>query len=266
MDVSLLHGALLSLAALTFLEIVLGIDNVIFITIVADKLPPQQQARARTIGLWVAMVLRVLMLFGLVWVTRLDVAAFHLPEVLRPMAEAFTGGAGAHGEPGSAADAFMTVTLKDIVLIGGGLFLLAKGTLEIHHEMSEVHDAETRPRPTGFMAAMAQIAVINIVFSLDSVITAIGMTDVLWIMIAAVVLSTLVMLLAAGPVSRFIAANPTTKMLALSFILLVGVALLADGLGFHIPRGYLYFAIAFSLAVEVLNVMARKRRSAVHDG
>ena len=259
----------MSLAALTFLEIVLGIDNVVFLSIVAGKLPKEQQAKARWIGLWVAMVLRVAMLFGVVWITKLDFAALNLPEMMRPMAIAFTGGPDAQGSmahggglagQGSAADAFMVITVKDLVLIGGGLFLLAKGTLEIHHEMDDHHDAENKAKPASFMAAMMQIAVINIVFSLDSVITAIGMTDVLWIMVAAVVIFTLVMLVAASPVSAFIAANPTTKMLALSFILLVGVALLADGLGFHIPRGYLYFAIAFPLLVEVLNVLARKRK------
>lgn len=224
-----------SFAALTFLEIVLGIDNIVFLAVAVGRLPADQQKRGRTLGLWMAMGLRILMLFGLVWITKLDIALFNVMD--------------------------HDVTIKDVVLILGGGFLLAKGTMEMHHEIEgDEDDHKAIGGATALTAAIVQIALINIVFSLDSVITAIGMTDQILIMIAAVVASTLVMLFAAKPVGDFIEARPTAKMLALSFILLVGVALIADGFGAHLPRGYLYFAIAFSLGVEMLNGLYHKRR------
>jgi predicted tellurium resistance membrane protein TerC len=229
--------ALASLVALTFLEIVLGIDNIVFLAVAVHRLEPSRRPHGRQIGLGLAMVLRILMLIGLVWVAHLSLNLFHL------MGRQFT--------------------VKDVVLIAGGLFLLAKGTTEIHDAIEEDPEGEAKRKGAraGFLSVMVQIALINIVFSLDSVITAVGMTDNLPVMITAVVASTLVMVFAAKPVGDFIHHRPTTKMLALAFILLIGVALIADGLGFHVPRAYLYFAIAFSLFVELLNVAYRSARS-----
>jgi predicted tellurium resistance membrane protein TerC len=230
---------LASFATLTFLEVVLSIDNIVFLAVAVQRLAPEQRSTGRRIGLSLAMVLRILLLVGLVWATNLDVRLF---QVLG-----------------------RNLTVKDVVLIAGGLFLLAKGTGEIHDAMEEAavrgSEATQENAKRGSMTSVIlQIGVINIVFSLDSVITAVGMTNQLPIMIAAVVASTLVMLFAAKPVGDFIHHRPTTKMLALAFILLIGVALVADGVGFHIPRGYVYFAIAFSLFVEVLNSALQNRR------
>ncbi len=238
-----------SLATLTFLEVVLGIDNLLFISIATGKLQGKQKEQATRIGIWGAMLLRIAML-GLIFVIiGLDKnALFHLPHAI---AVVVSGGDEAlmhHVED---------VTIKDLILLAGGLFLLWKGTQEIHSAVEGTGHEETGAK-SGFTAVIIQLFVINFVFSLDSVITAVGMTDDLIVMISAVVLSTVVMAIAADPLAKFIAVHPTTKMLALSFILLVGVALVADGLGFHIPRGYLYFAIAFSLAVELLNISVRK--------
>ncbi|MDP3802240.1 TerC family protein [Brevundimonas sp.] len=228
--------ALTSLLALTFLEIVLGIDNIVFLAVSVARLPADKQSRARQIGLWMAMVMRIVMLFGLALLTHMEASLFS-----------------AFGHD---------FTIESLVLIAGGLFLLAKGTMEVHHSVEGDHDQNTVVgKATAMGAVLAQIAVINVVFSLDSVITAVGMTDLVWVMITAVVLSTLVMLFAAKPVADFIDKAPTTKILALSFILLVGVALVADGFGFHIPRGYLYFAIAFSLGVELLNQAYHRNRA-----
>ncbi|OLF75285.1 hypothetical protein AWH62_05555 [Maricaulis sp. W15] len=224
----------LSLATLTFLEIVLGIDNVIFVALMASRLREEERAKARALGLGMALVFRVVMLFGLVWITRLESELF-----------------AAFGH---------SYSWRDLILIAGGLFLLGKGTLEIHHAVEGPHHDGANPATAAFASVVAQIVVIDVVFSLDSVITAVGMTDHVPVMIAAVVIAMAVMLLAATTVAGFIERHPTTKMLALSFLLLIGVALVADGLGFHIPRGYLYFAIAFSLLVEVLNILARKNR------
>ena len=236
----MLTGAgLASFAALSFLEVVLGIDNIVFLAVAVHRLAPEERRAGRRIGLALAMVLRILMLVGLVWAASLDL------RLITVMGRA--------------------VTIKDAVLIAGGLFLLAKGTGEIHDAME--NSADTRFEDlksegfkwSGMATVVVQIGLINIIFSLDSVITAVGMTNDLPIMIAAVVASTLVMLFAAGPVGDFIHRRPTTKMLALAFILLIGVALIADGFGFHIPREYVYFAIAFSLFVELLNSIARAR-------
>ena len=226
-----------SLVALTFLEIVLGIDNIVVVAVAVLRLREEERSRGSRIGIMLAMVLRILMLFGLVWITRLAMPLF---TVLR---HAFT--------------------VKDIVLIAGGLFLLFKGTTEIHDTIEEEPEGDgDQPEKVyvKLIPVVIHIGLINIVFSLDTVITAVGMTSDLPVMIGAVVLSSAVMLFAAGPVGRFIQKRPTTKMLALSFILLVGVALLGDGLGFHLPRGYLYFAIAFSLFVEMLNGAYRRSR------
>jgi len=231
--------ALFSFAALTFLEVVLSVDNILFVAIAASRLPAERRNLGRQLGLWLALVLRVGMLAGLVWVTRLDVSLFTL-----------------FNHP---------VSLKDLVLIGGGLFLLYKGSTEIHDNIESgggPGDGDEAAKPAaGLAGVVIQIGLINIVFSLDSVITAIGMSNQLVVMIAAVVVATILMMVAAKPVGQFIERRPTAKMLGLAFILLVGVVLIADGTGFDVPRGYLYFAIAFSLFVEVLNsALGRKAR------
>ena len=224
-----------SLLTLTVLEIVLGIDNIIFISIVAGRLPPEQQAKARTIGLMLALVMRIILLSLIFWIAHLTAPLF-----------AVFGN---------------EISWRDIILIGGGLFLLVKGTMEIHHTVEgDEGEKTTSLKQVTFGAVLAQIAVLDIVFSLDSVITAVGMADEKAVMIAAVVIAIGVMMFAAKPVSDFVNAHPTVKMLALSFLLLVGMALIADGFDVHIPRGYLYFAVAFSLAVECLNLWSKKNK------
>ncbi len=224
-----------SLLTLTVLEIVLGIDNIIFISIVSSRLPPEQQNKARSIGLMLALVMRILLLSLIFWIA-------HLTEPLFTVFE-------------------QEISWRDIILIGGGLFLLVKGTMEIHHSVESTEEDRNALKKVTFGAVLAQIMVLDIVFSLDSVITAIGMAEERSIMIAAVVIAIGVMLFAAKPISDFVNRHPTVKMLALSFLLLVGMALIADGFEYHIPRGYLYFAVAFSLGVECLNIWVRKKNS-----
>jgi predicted tellurium resistance membrane protein TerC len=241
-----------SLTTLTFLEIILGIDNLLFVSIAIQKLKGKELILARRAGVWGAMALRIVMLSGIFWITQLD----QNPILTFPNGLAdLIGRDDAH-----AREAFTEVTIKDLILFAGGLFLLWKGTQEIHSAV-EGTDHEAASAKAAFGAVIVQLVVINVVFSLDSVITAIGLTDILTVMIAAVVLSTIVMAIAAKPLGEFLERHPTTKMLALAFILLIGVALVADGAGFHIPRGYLYFAIAFSLGVEMLNIRARRKAS-----
>jgi len=240
-----------SLTALTFLEIVLGIDNLLFVSIAITKLKEPQQSRARRFGVWGAMVLRIIMLSGIFFIIQLEESPLiHLPESWAAML-----GITEHVEE------FTAFTVKDLILLAGGIFLLFKGTQEIHSTVQGTEHEQGEAK-TDFTGVLVQLAVINIVFSLDSVITAVGMTDHLTVMIAAVVLSTLVMAVAAKPLADFIDKHPTMKMLALAFILLVGLALVADGFGFHIPRGYLYFAIAFSVGVELLNIRTRSKAEA----
>lgn len=224
----------LGLATLTLLEIVLGIDNLVFLSIAAQRLPEHQRATAQRIGLMGALVLRIIMLFMLVWLTKLT----------HPITTIYG----------------FELTWRDVILLLGGLFLLYKGTVEIHREI-EGGDESHGPRGAGssFMSVIALIMVIDFVFALDSIITAVGMTDHLFIMIAANVIAIGLMLAAASTVSEFIQRHPTIKILALAFILLVGVALVGDGLHFHIPRGYIYFAIAFSIGVEAVNMLIRRR-------
>lgn len=224
----------LSFATLALLEVVLGIDNIIFLTIITGKLPPAQQPMARQIGLAMALVMRIMLLSMIAWIATLTNPLFHF---------------GDHG-----------VSWRDMIMLGGGMFLLYKGTGEIHHTMEGDEDDHVSVKKAVFLWTILQIAILDLVFSLDSVITAVGMSDHLPVMIAAVVFAIGVMLFAAEPVSKFVHDHPTIKMLALSFILLVGMVLVADGLHLHIPKGYLYFAIAFSLGVESLNLMAEKRR------
>ncbi len=224
----------LAFATLTALEIVLGIDNIIFISILVGRLPKEQQARGRTIGLALAMLTRIALLLSITWVMGLSAELFSI------------AGRGVSG--------------RDLILIGGGLFLLAKSTLEIHHSLEgegeQQHEAKGRAT---FTSVITQIAIIDIVFSLDSVITAVGMADHVEVMIAAVIVAVLVMMFLAGPISNFVDRHPTIKMLALSFLILIGIALIGEGLGFHIPKGYIYFAMAFSVLVEMLNIQVRKR-------
>ena len=228
-----------SLLTLTALEIVLGIDNLIFLSIVSGRLPEHQQPLARRIGLALALLGRIALLFSLTWIIGLT-------------------------EPVLTILGF-DLSWRDIVLMGGGLFLLVKGTMETHH-MLEGHEEGASVGTITFFSAVVQIIILDVVFALDSIITAVGLAEHLWIMVTAVVIAMIIMLVAAGPVGDFVNRHPTVKMLALSFLLLVGVALIADGLHFHIPRGYLYFAIAFSAGVEGLNLWAasarRKRRAA----
>jgi len=223
---------LVALVTLTVLEIVLGIDNIIFISILAGKLPAHQQGRARSLGLLAAMVTRVLLLFSLVWMIRLTAPFFTL------FGHAFSG--------------------RDLILLLGGLFLLAKATFEIHDKLEgEEHHGTARAAAT-FGAVIVQIMLLDVVFSLDSVITAVGMARQLWVMVTAVVLAVGVMLVSAGPISEFVNRHPTVKMLALSFLLLIGFSLVADGLGQHISKGYIYFAMGFSVFVEMLNLRMRR--------
>ena len=232
-------GTLIALATLTFLEIVLGVDNVIFISILSGKLPEGQQLRARRIGLLGAMVTRVLLLFSLAWIVKLT----------RPLFSAL-----GHD-----------VTGRDLILIGGGLFLLAKSTVEIHGRLEGEEGHGSRRVMASFLSVIVQIMLLDIVFSLDSVITAVGMVDELWVMIAAVIISVAIMMAAAEPISAFVHKHPTVKMLALSFLLLIGMSLLLEGFGQHIPKGYIYFAMGFSVFVEMINLRVRaKSATPVH--
>jgi predicted tellurium resistance membrane protein TerC len=230
--------AWVALLTLTTLEIVLGIDNVIFLSVIVSRLPPEQANRARQIGLLLALVFRIMLLSVLVWLIGLTEPVLTVKSV--------------------------TLSWRDIILIGGGMFLIAKATHEIHAEV-EAREAEPEAKPSAsvFFWVIMQIIVVDLVFSLDSIITAIGMAEDIEIMVAAVVIACFVMYVSSGPVSRFVAEHPTTKMLALAFLVLIGVALVADGFQFHIPRGYIYFAMLFAAAVELFNVLARRNRRKV---
>jgi predicted tellurium resistance membrane protein TerC len=226
--------AWVALATLTFLEIVLGIDNIIFIAILVGRLPPEQRQRARVIGLGFAMATRIMLLLALTWIMKLKAT---LVSVLG-----------------------VDLSGRDFILIGGGLFLLAKSTLEIHHSLEGVEDTgNAAGGHATFFSTIIQIGVLDIVFSLDSVITAVGLASDVEIMIAAIMIAVAVMMVASGPISDFVDAHPTIKMLALSFLVLIGVALIGEGLEFHIPKGYIYFAMAFSVSVEMLNLRLRRR-------
>ena len=223
----------IAFTTLTVLELVLGIDNVIFISILAGKLPAEQQARARFIGLSLALVMRVILLFSLSWVIGLTAPLFSV-----------------FGQ---------SVSGRDLVLLIGGLFLIAKSTHEIHGSLEGEEGTAVKKVYSSFASVIVQITLLDIVFSLDSVITAVGMVNNLWIMIAAVVISIIAMMLFAGSIGAFVQRHPTIKMLALAFLLLIGVTLIAEGLHQHIPKGYIYFAMAFSVLVEVLNMRLRKK-------
>ena len=232
MDAFLSSEGLLALVTLTFLEVILGVDNVIFISILSGKLPPDQQPRARRIGLLAAMLMRILLLLSIAWIIRLTAPFFTV------------FGRGISG--------------RDLILIGGGLFLLAKATIEIHDRLEGEEEHGKAPVAPSFVAVIVQIMLLDIVFSLDSVITAVGMADEVSVMVAAVVLAVAIMMFAAEPISGFVNRHPTVKVLALSFLLLIGVSLIGDGLGAcTYPKGYIYFAMGFSVFVEMINLRVR---------
>jgi predicted tellurium resistance membrane protein TerC len=225
-----------SLVTLTALEIVLGIDNLVFIAIVAGRLPPERQNRARQVGLALALISRLALLGSIAWIIGLTAPLFDI-----------------FGQP---------VSWRDVVLIAGGLFLLYKGTREIHRRLEGEGQEKARSGRTSFAGSVAQIMLLDIVFSLDSVITAVGMANTFWVMATAIIIAVVIMLAASRPLADFVERHPTVKMLALSFLLLIGMTLIADGAGFHVPKGYIYAAIGFSVAVEALNQFsARRRRS-----
>lgn len=227
----------LSLVTLSALEIVLGIDNLVFIAILTGRLPAHQRALGRRVGLALALITRLMLLATLAWIVGLVEPVFAV-----------------------AGKAF---SWRDMILIGGGLFLLWKATVEIHEMVEKEEDEPDSPQGAAgvtFRGVVLQIAVIDIIFSLDSVITAVGMADQLWVMVTAVVIAMIIMIIAANPLAEFVSTHPTVKMLALAFLLLIGVILIADGLGLHVPKGYIYFALAFSVAVETLNHFVRRRR------
>lgn len=231
--------ALVALVALSAMEVVLGIDNIVFIAIVASKLPPEKQPRARQLGILAALLTRLALLFTLTWMMKLTKPLFTLPLLQAP------------------------ISGKSLILLSGGLFLIGKSTHEIHNKLEGVEEERKAKATAAFALVIVQIALIDIVFSLDSVITAIGMARQIWVMVTAMVLAVLVMLVSAGPISHFIERHPTVKILALSFLLLIGVMLVAEGIGKEIEKGYIYFAMAFSLFVELLNMRLRVKTQPV---
>jgi len=228
----------IAFATLTVLELVLGIDNIVFVSILSGKLPAKEQPKAHFIGLSLALVMRLILLFSLTWVMGL----------VQPLFSVL-------GHP---------VSGRDLILLVGGLFLIFKSTSEIHGSLEGEEGESSRKVYAGFAGVIVQIMLLDMVFSLDSVITAIGMVDNVWIMIAAVIVSIVAMMIFAGNIGAFVQRHPTIKMLALSFLLLIGMTLIAEGLDFHIPKGYVYFAMAFSVFVEMLNIRLRKKAHPVH--
>ena len=227
----------IALATLTFLEIVLGVDNIIFISILSGKLPPEQQPKARRLGLLGAMLTRVLLLFSLAWIIRLTAPWFTI------VGQEISG--------------------RDLILILGGLFLLGKSTYEIHDKLEGEEGHASRRVAASFASVIVQIMLLDIIFSLDSVITAVGMAESLAVMIAAVVIAVVIMMFSAKTIGDFVMRHPTVKVLALSFLLMIGLALVSDGVGFHIPKGYIYFAMGFSIFVETINLRIRPAHKAV---
>jgi len=234
MEGLLTADAIIALITLTVLEIVLGVDNVIFISILAGKLPADQQDRARKVGLMAAMLMRIALLFSLAWIVRLT------EPIVTILGRGISG--------------------RDMILLGGGLFLLAKATREIHEKLEGQEGEMTARVAPSFGAVIGQIMLLDIVFSLDSVITAVGMADQLTVMVLAVMIAVGIMMVSAASISRFVNEHPTVKVLALSFLLLIGASLIAEGFGTHIPKGYIYFAMAFSVFVEMINLRAAKKR------
>ena len=223
---------LFSLATLTLLEIVLGVDNLVFISVVSSRLPQHQQSKARKVGLTLAWVTRLLLLFCAVWLSKLTKALFTV--------------------------AGFAVSIRDVFMIAGGMFLLVKATQEIHNELETDHDKQENGKPLSFTNVIMQIMFLDVIFSFDSVITAIGLTQRFWIMATSITIAIIVMIVASDPLANFINRHPTVRMLAFSFLILIGTVLVADGIHFHIPRGYIYFSICFSILVEWLNSVKRK--------
>lgn len=239
--------AWISLLTLTVLEIVLGIDNIVFISILAGKLPQNQQKKARQVGLALAMITRVLLLMSLSWIMKLTAPLFNIGDWI--------------GITDTVWLEKLAISGRDLILLIGGLFLIYKSTHEIHNKLEGENESEGNVKPHSFTGTIIQILILDIVFSLDSVITAVGMADHIEIMIAAVVIAVIIMMISAGAISNFVNKHPTVKMLALSFLLLIGVSLLAEGLDQHIPKGYVYFAMASSVLVEMLNLRMKKNAS-----
>ena len=258
-------AAWVALVTLVVMEVVLGIDNLIFISILSNKLPENQRGKVRRLGIGLALILRLALLSMIAWLVGLTAPVIDL---------GLAGGPGAHGEP-TFETAF---SWRDLILIAGGLFLVWKATSEIHHHVDPHEPAEPDADAAGpgggaagraalsFGSAIVQILLLDMVFSIDSILTAVGMTDALPIMITAVIIAVGVMMLAADPLANFIARNPTVVMLALSFLLMIGLVLIADGFGVHVPKGYIYAAMAFSALVETLNMVARRRRAGAGGG
>lgn len=237
MPITITADNLIALVTLTALEIVLGIDNIVFISILSGKLPEADQGRARFLGLAFAMLTRIALLFSLAWVIGLTAPLF-----------------GVFGRE---------VSGRDLILMGGGLFLLAKSTQEIHDKLEGEEHTAAEAVATSFTAVILQIGLLDIIFSLDSVITAVGMARELWVMVVAIVVAVAIMMLGSAPISDFVHRRPTVQILALSFLLLIGMSLLAEGFGLHIPKGYIYFAMGFSIFVEMLNLRMRRVREPI---
>lgn len=236
-------GVLTALVTLTVLEIILGVDNIIFISIVSNKLPTEQQPRARLIGLLLAMIFRIGLLLTITWIIKLTNPLFTIPFIQD------------EGQP-------LGISWKDLILIAGGIFLVFKSTLEIHHKLEKVKPIEQQVKvaPAAFSAVIVQIVLVDAVFSFDSILTAIGLVDQVWVMITAVVISMTIMILFAGAISRFINKHPTLQILALAFLIMIGVMLVAEGFHQHFNKAYIYTAIAFSLIVELINMRLRKNK------
>ena len=241
---------IIALVALTLMEIVLGIDNIVFISVVTSRLPEKEQASARRIGLAAAMITRILLLLTITWIMKLKHAAFSLD--FFAMVPDWVNWLKAHEE-------INEVSWKDLILVGGGLFLINSSVREIHAKMEGEGHAQATTAPANYRSVIFQIAVLDIIFSLDSVITAVGMAEAIWVMVTAVVLAVAVMMVFSGMIARFVERHMTVKMLALSFLLLIGVTLMADGLGTEINKGYIYFAMGFALLVEIFNLRARAK-------
>ena len=243
-----------ALFTLTLLEIVLGIDNIVFISILVDRLPVEKRKQGRLLGLSLAMVARMLLLLSITWIMSMQHALFEIP--VHPSLWDMMPHAAEHGGQ-------LGISVKDLILLGGGFFLIWKSTKEIHHNLEDHEEGTaTRSAAAGFGAVLVQIAMIDIIFSLDSVITAVGMVNDptrVSLMMVAVVLAIGVMMLASGAISSFVSRHPSVKMLALSFLIMIGTTLMAEALHFHVPKGYIYFSMVFSLAVELLNLRARAK-------
>jgi predicted tellurium resistance membrane protein TerC len=255
----------ISLLTLTAMEIVLGIDNVVFIAILASRLPAEQQSSARKLGLLAALVTRLLLLFSISWFMGLTAPFFHWTDIGVPEAWVHSTVADAPGSVAAIKHDVNGVSVRDLILLVGGLFLIWHSVQEIHHKVEGAEEKKTTGEVATFSGVITRIAVMDIIFSLDSVITAVGMVKHLWVMVVAILLSMVVMILFATRISNFVERHPTIKMLALSFLILIGVLLVAEGFGTPVSKGYVYFAMAFSLGVEMLNLRVRSLASVASD-